>query len=176
MSRWRVLGWTLAVAVVVALAIFGLASDHSPAAGRRAPGLPHEALAGPPVTLPRLLAGAGGRPVLVVFWASWCDPCMREAGALERFARSPRGRGRIVGVDWSDSLSGARAFIRRYAWTFPNVRDAEGTVGGAYRLTDLPTTFVLDGHGRIRTALRGPQTVVSLTRALTSLEHSSGAA
>jgi thiol-disulfide isomerase/thioredoxin len=171
MARWRLLGWTLAVAAAVALAIVGLASDHSAPVGRRAPGLPRQALAGAPVTLAGLLAGAHGRPVLVVFWASWCDPCMSEAPALERFADSSFGRGRIVGVDWSDALSGARAFVRQYAWTFPTVRDAEGTVGNAYRLTGLPTTFVVDGHGRIRASLRGPQTVASLTQALSAVER-----
>jgi thiol-disulfide isomerase/thioredoxin len=171
MTRWRLLGLLLAVAALAALAVFGLASAGSSAAGRAAPALPREALSGPPPTLAKLLAGARERPVLVVFWASWCGPCMREASALERFSQSTVGRGRMVGVDWSDALSGARAFIRHYAWTFPNVRDAEGTVGNAYRLTVLPTTFVLDGHGRIRAALRGPQDEASLTRALAAVEH-----
>ena len=36
---------------------------------------------------------AVGRPALVVFWASWCEPCAREAPALERFSLSPFGRG-----------------------------------------------------------------------------------
>lgn len=123
------------------------------------------------MTLAGMLAGTRGRPALVVFWASWCGPCMREAPALERFAESSTGRGRLVGVDWSDALSGARKFIRRYAWTFPNERDAEGTVGNAYGLPGLPTTFVLDSHGRIRARLVGPQTEASLTRALDAVEH-----
>ncbi len=169
--RLRLLGWTLAVAAALAaLAVFGLASRSS--TGRRAPALPRERLAGSPVTLASLLAAAGGRPALVVFWASWCPPCAREAPALERFSQSPTGRGRIVGVDWSDALSGARAFIRRYSWTFPNVRDAEGTVGNAYRLAVLPTTFVLDAGGRIRAVLRGPQNERSLQTALAGVEHS----
>jgi cytochrome c biogenesis protein CcmG/thiol:disulfide interchange protein DsbE len=155
---------------VAALAVFGLASNHSASAGRAAPALPREHLAGPPVTLPGLLASARGRPALVVFWASWCAPCVREAPALQRFSLSPAGRGRVAGVDWSDGLSGARSFIRRYSWTFPNVRDAEGTVGNEYRITGLPTTFVLDGHGRIRSVLRGPQTEPALAHALAAVE------
>jgi len=170
--RLRLLGWTLAVAALAALGVLGLADDRSSPSGRPAPGLPREQLAGPPTTLAGLLAGAGGRGALVVFWASWCGPCAGEAPALERFSRSPGGHGRIVGVDWSDALSGARSFIRRYSWTFPNVRDAEGTVGGAYRLTGLPTTFVLDAHGRIRAVLRGPQTELSLQSALAGVERS----
>jgi thiol-disulfide isomerase/thioredoxin len=163
--RRRLLAWTLvAVAAVAALAVFGLASHSS--GDRIAPALPRERLAGQPTTLAGLLAGAGGRPALVVFWASWCGPCAHEAPAIERFSQSPVGRGRIVGVNWSDALSGARAFIRRYAWSFPNVRDREGTVGNAYRLPGLPTTFVVDAHGRIRATLSGPQSERSLQAAL----------
>jgi peroxiredoxin len=51
------------------------------------------------------------------------------------------------------------------------MRDGEGTVGNEYRLTGLPTTFVLDAHGRIRTVLRGPQSEGSLEQALLAVEH-----
>jgi thiol-disulfide isomerase/thioredoxin len=169
--RLRLLAATLLLAAAIAAgAVFGLSSG--PAAGRPAPALPHESLIGGPVTLASLLAGAHGHPALVVFWASWCGPCAQEAPALERFSQTAAGRGRIVGVDWSDALSGARAFIHRYAWSFPNVRDGEGLIGNAYRLTGLPTTFVIDTHGRIRAALRGPQSARSLQSALATVEHS----
>lgn len=171
--RLRLLGWTLAAAAAIAaFVIFGLAPERSASSGRAAPALPRERLSGPHVTLASLLAGADGRPALVVFWASWCGPCAREAPALERFYESPDGRGRLAGVDWSDELSGARAFVRRYSWTFPNLRDAEGTVGGEYHLTVLPTTFVLDAHGRIREVLRGPQSEATLAAALAGVARS----
>jgi thiol-disulfide isomerase/thioredoxin len=164
------LGWTLvAAAAIAALSVFGLASHSS--SERRAPALPREQLVGQPQTLTSLLAGARGRPVAVVFWASWCGPCSHEAPAIERFSQTVTGRGRIIGVDWSDALSGARSFLRRYSWSFPNVRDAEGAVGNAYRLPGLPTTFVVDGHGRIRRVLRGPQSERSLNAALGGVEH-----
>jgi cytochrome c biogenesis protein CcmG, thiol:disulfide interchange protein DsbE len=162
----RLLVWVLALAAVAAVAVFGLASDRSAAIGRPAPALPREKLVGAPVTLAELLKSEGGRGALVVFWASWCEPCAREAPAIERFSQSAAGRGRIVGVDWSDGRSGARAFVKRYAWTFPNLRDGEGLVGNDYRLTDLPSTFVIDPSGRIRAVLRGPQSERSLGRAL----------
>ena len=172
--RLRLLGWTTAVgAALTALVIFGLASKSSTPGGRRAPELPRERLVGPPATsLSTLLRGAAGRPALVVFWASWCGPCATEAPALERLSHTAWGNGRMVGVDWSDGLSGARAFISRYAWTFPNLRDAEGTVGSQYRLTGLPTTFVLDAHGRISAVLRGPQSERTLQSALAAAARS----
>ncbi len=161
----------LGAVAIVAFVVFGLAPSKTEAPGRKAPGLPSEHLAGPAVTMPRLLADAHGRPSLVVFWASWCDPCASEAPALEAFSRTPQGRGRIVGVDWSDPRSGAVAFIHRYGWTFPTVRDGEGLVGNEYGMTDLPTTFVIDGAGKIAATLRGPQTEASLGRALHSAER-----
>ncbi len=172
MPRWlRLLAVTLVVgAALAAFAVFGLASDS--ANGRVAPALPGERLSGPTTTLASLLAGAGGRPALVVFWASWCGPCIEEAPVLERFSQSQAGRDRIVGVDWSDAKRGAQAFIRHNHWSFPNVRDGEGTVGNAYRLTGLPTTFVLDSHGHIRDVLRGPQSERSLRAALVGVERS----
>lgn len=174
MRRRRLFGWTFVTAAaitgIVALAVFGLASH--PTTDRPAPALPLERLVGQPETLTSLLESARGRPALVVFWASWCGPCAGEAPALERFSQTAAGRGRIVGVDWSDALSGARSFIRHYSWSFPNVRDAEGTVGDAYGMSDLPTTFIVDAHGRIRGVLRGPQSERSLQTALARVEHS----
>jgi thiol-disulfide isomerase/thioredoxin len=165
MRRGRLAITILACAAVAALIVFGLSASGSKSVGRHAPALPRERLAGPAVTLSQLLSTAHGRATVITFWASWCVPCAREAGALERFSNSGAGRGRIVGVDWSDGLSGARAFVAAHGWTFPVLRDAEGTVGNDYRLTVLPTTFVLDSRGRIRDIMRGPQTTDTLTRA-----------
>ncbi len=162
----RVLVAVLVALGAVALAVFGLAPSGSGPVGRVAPALPREHLVGPPVTLNGALAGARGRATLVTFWASWCGPCAREASALERFSTSAAGSGRLIGVNWSDVLSGARSFIKRYDWTFPNLRDAEGTVGNDYRIAVLPTTFVIDSAGRIRAVLRGPQNVRALARAM----------
>ena len=166
MARLRLLGWTLAVAALVALAIVGL-SPSSSSIARMAPTLPREHLSGPPAT-----AAGDGHPKLVIFWASWCPPCIREASQVERFARSAAGSGRVIGVDWSDAAAGARSFIRRYSGSFANVRDGEGTVGNEYHLLGLPTTFVLDGHGRIRAALRGAQDEASLGHALAKVPAS----
>jgi thiol-disulfide isomerase/thioredoxin len=170
MPRPRLLALIAAGALgIAALAVFGFASNSS--SHGRAPELPREHIGGPQASLATLVSGAHGRASVVVFWASWCAPCEREAPALERFATSPDGAGRIVGVDWSDALSGAKTFIARYGWTFPNLRDAEGTVGNAYGLSGLPTTFLLDKDGRLAATLRGPQDGATLARALTAVER-----
>lgn len=171
MSRPRVsprklIVWVVAAAIVIVLALVGLAGKGG-RDGRLAPALPREHLSGKSVTL----AALRGRPALVTFWASWCGPCEQEAPALERFSRSLRGRATLVGVNWEDlSVGSARSFIRLHGWTFPNLRDPDGTVGREYGITTfLPSTFVLDRTGRLRMTLRGPQTEQTLNGALASV-------
>lgn len=157
----------MVAAAVVGLALFGLSSSKRQASGRAAPALPSGRLSGEAVSL----ASLRGRPALVVFWASWCTPCEQEAPALERFDRSLHARATVVGVNWSDpSLAGARGFIKRFGWTFPNLRDPDETSGQKFGVSGLPTTYAIDASGRIRDTLRGPQTQATLARALAVAE------
>ena len=155
------------IVLVLALALLlvltsGSSREHR---GRAAPALPSQVLVPPRVPLRSLR----GRPVLVNFWASWCGPCQREAGELATLSHRLPGRSVLIGVDWNDQLSGARAFIRKHRWTFPNLRDGSGSVGNAFGLSGLPNTFVIDSHGRIAKVLIGPQTVARFLAALRSV-------
>ena len=143
----------------VEVATSGGGGDHG---GRRAPALPAEVLTPPRATIESLR----GKPAVINFWASWCGPCDREAPELARLSRTLGERATLVGVDWNDGLSGARKFIRKNRWSFPNLRDADGEVGNRYGLSGLPNTFVLDRDGRIVRVLRGPQSVAGFLRAL----------
>jgi cytochrome c biogenesis protein CcmG, thiol:disulfide interchange protein DsbE len=174
--RRRFAVWLLALVLLAALLVVGLAG-HGSGADRSAPALPRTALVGSPVTLASLLGAPtasplaaslhGTHPALVLFWASWCAPCQQEAPAVERFAHSATGRGRIVGVDYGESAATLpRAFVRRYRWSFPTLSDPDLTAAEAYRVRVLPTTFAIDSRGRIVATLSGPQTEQSLTRAL----------
>jgi thiol-disulfide isomerase/thioredoxin len=148
------------IALLLALTAYGLAAR---AGNRRAPPLPAAALSGRAVTLAELR----GHPEVLAFWASWCRPCHTEAPALERFARSAAGRGRILAIDHLDPLTAnARAFIASYHWSFPVLSDPDGRTGDAYGVSSLPTTVILNARGEIVARASGPQTVASLTRAL----------
>jgi cytochrome c biogenesis protein CcmG, thiol:disulfide interchange protein DsbE len=130
--------------------------------GKPAPPLPSAVLQPPKVTL----ADQRGKPALVNFWASWCEPCREEAPELERLWRSLHGSAGMVGVDYTDRAEAARAFIGRYGWTFPILSDPDGVYGVHFGFSGLPTTVVLDSHGRIAQTLRGPQTLADFRQAL----------
>jgi cytochrome c biogenesis protein CcmG/thiol:disulfide interchange protein DsbE len=151
----------------VVLVVGGLVAAELLTAGggsstRPAPELPSEVLSGHRVDL----ASLRGKPALVNFWASWCEPCKEEAPELKRFSDTLGNRGTLVGVDWGDSAQGANAFIAKSGWRYPILRDPSQKVGTQYGINGLPTTFVLDSEGNIVRKLQGPQTVASLKQAL----------
>ena len=158
-------------AVVLVVAVVGLVvaeiltSGSSAPSRRAAPPLPAQVLVAPRATL----AALKGRPAIVNFWASWCEPCRKEAPQISRLAGSLHGRAQLVGVDYSDAASGARSFIRAHHWTFPNLRDGSGRAGERYGLGGLPTTFVLDRDGAIVRRFVGPQTAATLLAAVARL-------
>ena len=155
----RYLALILTVIVAAAL-IINLTGSDSPA--RIAPPLPRTALVGQPTSLGTLR----GAPALIAFFASWCGPCEREAPVLATAARRLRGRARLVAIDWTDNRHDGLVFVKRYRWSFAVLSDPQGTVGYAYRIAGLPTSFVLDARGRIVSRLIGPQTLTALLRAV----------
>lgn len=158
-ARWvAVVGVAVAAIVVAELASGG----GSTKAERPAPPLPAKALHPPAVDL----AALRGRPALVDFFASWCEPCAAEAPTLRKLSASLAGRATVVAVDWDDAGGPARAFVHRHGWSFPVLADTSGAAGEAYGLVGLPTSFVLDPRGRIVATFRGPQSEAELRRAL----------
>jgi peroxiredoxin len=150
--------------VVAALVVAELASGGgSEQTGRVAPPLPTKALRGTGTSLAEL----HGKPALIDFFASWCDPCAEEAPTLRKLSKGLGDRATVVAVDWDDASGPARAFVREHGWTFPVLADTDGTVGESYGVTTgLPTSFVLNPDGRIVATFRGPQSEETLRQAL----------
>jgi cytochrome c biogenesis protein CcmG, thiol:disulfide interchange protein DsbE len=126
----------------------------------------------PELTLPRLdgpgetsLEDLRGKVVVLNFWASWCEPCRDEAPLLERWHRriAPQNA-TVLGVDALDSTDDARAFVRRFGITYPNVRDVSGERLRPFGIAAYPETFVIDRQGRIAALVRGPVTEEFLAR------------
>jgi len=105
---------------------------------------------------PLALTDLRGRPVVLNFWASWCEPCKAEAPRLEATWRAHRATGAVVlGVDVQDLRDDALDFMRRFGQTYPSVRDGGDDTYRAYGLTGLPETFFIDRAGRVRAHVIG---------------------
>jgi cytochrome c biogenesis protein CcmG/thiol:disulfide interchange protein DsbE len=151
--KWRRATLWAAAAVAILAVVYGLL---------RPAGEPTKAgTAAPEFSLARL-TGSGsvssadlkGGPVVINFWASWCDPCREEAPLLEAAWREHRDEGlTVLGVDLKDAPDNARAFIDEHGLTYPTVTDPDMELARALGIgsTDgLPQTFFVDSGWRLQ--------------------------
>lgn len=97
---------------------------------------------------PLRLDALRGRPVVLNFWASWCQPCQEEAPTLQKEWQQAQGKGVVfLGVDYQDAVSDGLGFVRHYGISFTNVMDAQGQTAINYGVTATPETFFIDRHG-----------------------------
>ena len=146
----------LAVLAVVGLLGFGLLSKGGAniAVGEAAPSGDLPSLDGNGTGS---LADYRGRWVLVNFWASWCLPCRDESPALETFYRQHRSqRFTVLGIDTRDLTDDGRAFVDRYALTYPELRDGNGDRARDFGTSGVPENFLINPKGRLVLIRRGP--------------------
>jgi thiol-disulfide isomerase/thioredoxin len=135
-----------------ALCLTALASVAQAQEGRWAS---HEREA-PALALPQLdgrtldLAQYKGKIVIVNFWATWCAPCVAEMPSLQTLAKRLGDKAVVIGVNYHESPEKVRAFQARLRINFPLVRDPWHQASTDWGVQSLPTTFIVDGQGRLR--------------------------
>ena len=136
------------------------------APGRAAPALRLRTLDGGRVDL----AALRGRPVVVNFWATWCEPCVREFPLLARAAAGHRAaRLAVVGVLYRDQPDAARAFVRQHGGTWPMGVDADGRTAAAWGVVGLPHTFFVRADGTLASHQLGELSPATLDRQLSGI-------
>lgn len=170
--RWVVFGGVLTgVLLLTALLSFGLSRDPtiitSPLIGKPAPNFALRTLDGGGLVR---LSDLRGQVVVVNFWKSTCAACFVEHPALAAAWNRYRDRGVVVvGVDFEDSLSGARAFADSEGGGWPLVVDGDGETVLAYGVTGPPETFFIGRDGRVAYKQIGPVTYGLMTDQITRL-------
>ena len=91
-----------------------------------------------------------GQPTVVVFLASWCGPCRKEAPDVVRVAKSYGERVNIVGVNAGERGDVAKRAAREMGITWPVVMDSNGSIQSRYKVTGIPLVLVLDAKGLVR--------------------------
>jgi cytochrome c biogenesis protein CcmG/thiol:disulfide interchange protein DsbE len=163
--RHKVLSAVIAVCMAGSLAAIGVIGSASGQAARPA------VVAAPAFSLPLLGDDSGsqvalskyrGQPLIVNFFASWCEPCKTETPLLARFYRGEGGKMALVGLDENDTVGNAMTFTRADGVSYPVGFDPHFAVGTAYGVNALPQTFFLNAKHQIVDRVFGKVTMTSL--------------
>jgi cytochrome c biogenesis protein CcmG, thiol:disulfide interchange protein DsbE len=100
-----------------------------------------------------------GRPLIMNFFASWCDPCREEMPLINELAAKGARQGyNVLGIAVEDTRAAITEFQREAKLAFPIALDLNSTVKRSYRIFGPPATFFIDGQGVIRDVVLGPIT------------------
>lgn len=120
----------------------------------------------PDFTLPALnenaakihLADFKGKPVILNFWASWCEPCNQEAPFLQKSWPQLQSQGVVfIGVDGPEKSSDALKFVQQYGVTYSNAKDTiDGATAISYGVTSFPETVFINREGVVVAKWIGP--------------------
>jgi cytochrome c biogenesis protein CcmG/thiol:disulfide interchange protein DsbE len=158
---------------VAAIIAVSLATSGSPAPPNypAATGfsLPELGQAGQQVSLSQY----NGKPVIVNFWASWCEPCQQETPLLASWYKQQHGHVVLLGLDENDTTASALKFAQAKGVTYPIGFDPNVTVALAYNVDGLPQTFFLNAQHRIVDHVLGAVTTADLAKGLKLMDSAS---
>ena len=105
------------------------------------------------------LADYKGKLVLLNFWATWCMPCRAEMPGMETLWQKYKEQGFVVVAISSDEGSPARVetFSKLLDLSFPILLDPEGEVSDLYKVSNMPTSFLIDRDGNIISRIVGTE-------------------
>jgi cytochrome c biogenesis protein CcmG, thiol:disulfide interchange protein DsbE len=151
----------IAAVIAVSLATSGSAA---PPPGKAAPGFALTALGKPGQQV--ALSQYAGKPVIVNFWASWCEPCQKETPLLASWYKEQHGHVVLLGLDENDVAADALKFAAAKGVSYPIGFDPNVTVALAYGVDGLPQTFFLNAEHRIVDHVLGAVTKAELAKGL----------
>ena len=97
-----------------------------------------------------------GKPLLLNFWASWCEPCRTEMPSLELLATRHERAGLVVlAVNYQEALPAIRRFLELQPVSLPILLDPDGATAAAWTPRVFPATVLVDRLGVPRVQVLG---------------------
>ena len=90
-----------------------------------------------------------GKPLILNFWYSTCEPCRREMPVLAASAATHSSTVRFVGINMNDSVETAKNFAEKYNVLYDIMFDPSGSFIGALGIGTAPMTLFVDAQGII---------------------------
>ena len=136
--------------------------QQPPAAGDSAPGFTATDIDGTPISL----EGLRGKPVWLVFMATWCTGCRTEIPDIQGVVASRGDVVRVVVIYVGESRNTVSDYSKRVGNDFPEVVDQDQQISAAYGIMGVPTHYFIDAGGVVRQRHVGVLSPDAMTQAI----------
>ena len=136
--------------------------QQPPAAGDSAPGFTATDIDGTPVSLEELR----GKPVWLVFMATWCTGCRTEIPDIQGVVASRGDAVRVVVIYVGESRNTVSDYSKSVGNDFPEVVDQDQQISAAYGIMGVPTHYFIDAGGVVRQRHVGVLSPDAMTQAI----------
>lgn len=144
----RVSGWIAGVALVLLAVPLSAQGDAGIAVGSRAPVVTVKDLDGKPVNLGQWI---GRKPVLIEWWATWCENCELLLPRFREARKMTGDRVEYIGINVTvnQTPERVRRYLQQHEMPFRVLYDTEGTSTRAYLAPATSFVVIVDSLGKV---------------------------
>lgn len=96
-----------------------------------------------------------GKPVILDFWASWCEPCKTAMPFFDELQAKYGDALVVIGVSVDDRAEAMKEALAQRPVRFLIVHDQKGSLAQRLEVSTMPSTYLLGRDGVVRQVHRG---------------------